>query len=160
MIYSKKGDIDVSDADVELRVKMLNINYGKNKKLLELCRPLHEYSWLINKVRQHIKTLKKLEKAFDVALDEMPIDFVIRKFLFKHKAEVKGMFLTEYNEEKLRQFEREEGREEGREEEKVRVVTDMLKKNFPISLIGEISQLSENVILGLAEKLGISAVLN
>ena len=101
-LFKKEGDIAVSDTDVKVRVKMLNINYGKNKKLLKMCKTLHEYSWLINKAIQYIKTLKKLEEAFDVALDEMPMDFVIRKFLFKHKAEVKGMFLTEYNEEKLR----------------------------------------------------------
>ena len=37
-----------------------------------------------------------------------------------------------------------------------RVAKDMLKKNLPLSLIQEISQLSENVILKLAEKLGVT----
>ena len=48
---------------------------------------------------------------------------------------------------------------EGREIEKERVATDMLKEKFPLQLISKISQLSENVILSLAEKLGISVVM-
>ena len=43
----------------------------------------------------------------------MPGDFVIKPFLEAHRAEVKGMLLTEYDEvEQMRLF-KEDGREEG-----------------------------------------------
>ena len=32
--------------DIEVTVKMLNINYGRNKELLTACEPLNEYAWL------------------------------------------------------------------------------------------------------------------
>lgn len=51
---------------------MLNINYGKNKALMEACRPLMEYSWLVENIRQNNKVLKNIEKAVDKTLDEMP----------------------------------------------------------------------------------------
>ena len=35
-----------SDADIEVKVRMLNVNVGRNQLLLEACKPLGEYSWL------------------------------------------------------------------------------------------------------------------
>ena len=47
-------------------------------------------------------------------IDAIPDDFVIKTYLEAHRAEVKGMLLTEYNEAKAMELFREEGREEGR----------------------------------------------
>ena len=38
------------------------------------------------------------EAAIDRAIEEMPKDFLIREFVVAHRAEVKDMCLTEYNE--------------------------------------------------------------
>ena len=46
--------------------------------------------------------------AIDQAISSMPDDFVIKPFLTAHRAEVKGMLLTEYNEaEAMEKFERD-----------------------------------------------------
>ena len=75
----------------------------------------------------------------------------------KNLGEVKGMY------EAVREVfkdafakERQEGRQDGISEEKERVAVDMLKKSLPLQLIEEISKLSEDVILGIAGKLGIA----
>ncbi len=36
-----------SDSDIAVKVTMLNINYGRNKALLDACQPLRDYSWLV-----------------------------------------------------------------------------------------------------------------
>lgn len=46
----------------------------------------------------------------------MPEDFLIKPFLQAHKAEVKGMLLTEYNEVEAMELFKEDGRREGRAE--------------------------------------------
>ena len=92
------GSDEFLKPDIEVLVTMLNINYGHNKKLLDACRPLKEYSWFCEAVRENRKHLKDLEKAIDKALETMPKDFVIRPLLIANKAEVKQMCLTEYNE--------------------------------------------------------------
>lgn len=51
---------------------------------------------------------------------------------------------------------RKKGMEEGVHETNERVASDMLKKNLPLSLIAEISRLSEDSIRTLAKSLGIS----
>ena len=139
-----------SEGDIEVKVTMLNINYGKNEKLMEACKPLNEYAWLVDKIRTYQKNKQDLEGAVELALSEMPDDFIIKKFLLSNKAEVKGMFLTEWDQEKVL--------EQERREIEYRVATDMLKKNLPLSLIEEISKLSEEAIRKIANNLGIAAI--
>lgn len=57
-----------------------------------------------------------LETAIDRTIDAMPDAFILKPYLEAHRAEVKGMLLTEYNEAKTMELFREEGRAEGRAE--------------------------------------------
>ena len=142
------------EGDIEVIVTMLNINYGKNKALMEACEPLNEYAWLVETIRVNQRTMRNLEAAIDAAINEMPDEFLIKKFLLLNKAEVKGMFLTEYDQDKVLARERQEGINEDRR----RVASDMLKKNLPLSLIADISRLSEDVILNIAHSLGVNVI--
>ncbi len=54
-------------------------------------------------------------QAVDIAVQDVLEDFEIREFLIGHRAEVKDLCITEYNEAETMQMIREEGREEGRE---------------------------------------------
>ena len=120
-----------SKPDIEVRVTMININHGHNRKLLNACKPLKEYSWFGDTVRTNRET-KTLEDAIDAALKDMPDDFVIKPFLMDNKAEVKQMILTEYDEEKIlkelaeeqKEIGRAEGRAEGRLENLAELVSD------------------------------------
>ena len=105
-----------SEPDIEVRVKMLNINYGRNMDLLNMCEPLRDYSWLIDRVRYHMNLTGDIEASVDMAISELPEESVLKPFLIEHKAEVKSMCITEYDETKTMNMFREEGREEGRVE--------------------------------------------
>ena len=76
---------------------------------------------------------------------------MIRNFLAVNRAEVKNMFLTEYNEEKVL----EQERKEGRNERNLEVATDMLKEGDSLSKVVRISQLTEESVRNLAKSLGI-----
>ena len=107
-----------SDADIEVKVRMLNVNVGRNRLLLEACKPLGEYSWLVDEIRRNNTTNDEdgMSSAVDRAITDMPDSFVIKSFLELHRTEVKGMLLTEYNEAEAMELFREEGRAEGRAE--------------------------------------------
>ena len=148
---------------------MLNINYGKNQYMMDACEPLKEYAWLVDAVRRHQSERIDLDAAVDAALDEMPDEYVIKTFLLENRAEVKSMFLTEYNEEKVMEKERQEGRreghregrregqQEGRQERSIEVASDMLKAGgMSVSFIAQISRLSEEAVRKLASTLGIA----
>ena len=104
-----------SDADIEVKVRMLNVNIGRNGMLLEACRPLGEYSWLVDEIRRNNTTNDEygMSSAVDRAITDMPDSFVIKSFLELHRTEVKGMLLTEYNQAEAMELFREEGRAEG-----------------------------------------------
>ena len=108
-----------AEPDIDVRVRMININYGRNPDLMKACKPLQEYAWLVQKVRNNRQHMN-LKDAVDRAINEMPKSCLIKAFLEGHKAEVSNMLLTEYNEaetmELFRQDGIREGREEGREE--------------------------------------------
>ncbi len=106
------------DADVEVKVRMLNINHGRNKEIMEACRPLFEYSWFVNAIREEEKKGAELKTAIERAIDSMPNNYVIKAFIKKHRAEVKRMLDTEYNEEKVLEVVRLAALKEGREEER------------------------------------------
>ena len=129
---------------------MLNINYGKNKALMAVCEPLSEYAWLVEAIRGNQRTMRNLEAAIDAAIEEMPDEFVIKRFLLQNKAEVKGMFLTEYDQEKVLAQERQEV--------EYRVAADMLMGGEPLEKIVRYSRLAKDAILKLARTLGIGIV--
>ncbi len=105
------------ESDIEVKVRMLNINYGRNKALLEACKPLSEYAWFVMEVRQNRKT-HDTEPAVNMAIDAMPDDFGIKEFLIVHRAEVYNMLAKDYSEDEIRELFMEDGRREGREEER------------------------------------------
>ena len=148
----KLSDAFGGESDIEVLVTMLNINYGKNKALMDACAPLNEYAWMVEAIRRYQRELKNLEAAVDAALDEMPDEFMIKRFLLLNKAEVKGMFLTEYDQEKVLAQERREAERMIYEQ----VATDMLRDGKPLNEIQRYSRLAEDVIRSLANKLGIS----
>ena len=117
-------------ADIDVRVTMININYGHNRELLERCRPLKEYSWFVNEVRVNRMSMDSLENAIDAALGKMPEDFIIKPFIMANKAEVRNMCITEYDEERTFAEQRAEGIEEGMEVGVVKTLYKLVKEGI------------------------------
>ena len=168
----KLSDAYEGKGSFETEVTMLNINYGKNQELMDACKPLKEYAWLVDSVRKHQAEDMELNPAVDATLKEMPDDYVIKEFLVANQAEVKNMFLSDYNEQRILEKERAEGIEEGlekgraegkqkgQEEEYNRrnneVATDLLKKGIvSVPFISDISKLSEDAVRKLAKSMNI-----
>ena len=156
--FSKNAEL----SDVEVNVRLININLGNNKELLESCRPLKEYSWFVDGVRNKKNQGKlTLEEAVDRTIDEMPEDFHIREFLVGNRAEVKSMCLTEYNEAETMQMFKEEGREEGialgtvkRDEEKI---TEMLCRGKTVEEIVEFCNYPDEQVRRIADSVRVSS---
>ncbi|MBR4471614.1 MAG: hypothetical protein IKS54_09935 [Erysipelotrichaceae bacterium] len=88
---------------VEVKVRMVNINYGHNSRLLSSCQILSEYSWFVAQVRAEKEKGADLRTSIDSAIMKMPKKFEIRNIILKNKAEVIGMLFTEWDEEKERE---------------------------------------------------------
>ena len=95
-------------------VVLYNVSPGHNIELMEACKALSEYAWIIATIRAN-RTEKQLEpeEAIDKTLLSMPDDFIARDEILAHMAEVKNMVLVEYNEEVQREAMLRDARLEG-----------------------------------------------
>ncbi len=150
--FNQEGDPGI--ADIEARVRMINVNYGKNGGLMAACRPLKEYAWIVKKIRKN-RASPGTEGAIDEAINSMPVDFEIRQFLMGHRAEVKDMCITEDNEAETLQMIREEGREEGARKTARKTARNMLKRGILFDEIAEILELPIDTIRAWAKEPGM-----
>ena len=127
---------DIEKTDVEVTVHMYNIRPQYRSGLVDGCKPLEEYSWFVEKVRDNRKRMG-MNEAVDQAIAFMPKEFEIRSFLEQHQSEVKNMCITEYNEAETMQLFKEEGREEGREEQLIIMVCRKLRKGKSVEQIAD-----------------------
>lgn len=111
-VILKLSDSFSGESDIDVKVTMLNINYGHNKELLDMCKPLNDYAWFVDRVRLYQKNESSLEAAIDRTLNELSDESLIKPFLLANKAEVKYMCITEYDEDRTLAEFREENREE------------------------------------------------
>ncbi len=138
VLYNGKDDapanaeLKLSDAFVkespegmfEWTATFINLNKGKNDALLEKCKPLEEYMFLINCIRENESKGMRIEDAIDMAVQHCINCNVLKEFLVSHRAEVISVCLTEFNEKVFVDSIREEGREEG----KFSMVIQLVKK--------------------------------
>ena len=98
---------------LEVRATMLNINSGHNRELMESCQRLREYAQFVEKIRDYQRSGLPVESALDQAVNDCIREGILADFLSGHKAEVMTMFLTEYDEERHMEMEREEWEAKG-----------------------------------------------
>ena len=108
-----------SETALECKAIVLNINKGHNAGLMEKCRQLEGYSYFIDAVREYLGAGYDLESAVDQAIDECVSKDKIADILVKNRAEVKNMFLTDFDEKKYRKILARDAKEEGRTEGRI-----------------------------------------
>lgn len=111
-VESAGGGLAIEPA-LECKALVLNINYGKNRWLMEKCRPLWEYSYFIHSIRENLAAGYSPQEAADLAVHHCLKEGVLEDLLRKHRKEVVGMFLEEYDKELHEKTLRREGWEDG-----------------------------------------------
>lgn len=59
---------------------------------MKACKPLAEYAWFIEEIRQNQSSGMDIEAAVDRAIDTMPDEYVIKMILTENRAEVKHVY--------------------------------------------------------------------
>ena len=127
VFYNGKGqmpeeqELRLSDAfgkrkgapDLELKVRVYNINYGYNKELLGKCRLLEEYAMFVEACRQCQREGSTMQEALDRAVNYCISHGILSEILRIHRGEVLGMLLEEFDAEKYERTIRKEGIEIG-----------------------------------------------
>ena len=145
----EEGELRLSDAfvkkqenpNLEVIVKVKNINMGNSQELFEKCKPMRDYMIFVDKVRKYSQE-QTLEDAVEQTIRECMEEDVMADFLKRNRAEVVKMCLYEYDEEKQREFDREEGKQELLREQ----VQKNLEKGYSKEMIADFPGIDAEMI--------------
>lgn len=84
---------------LECEVRLLNINYGRNREIMEKCRRLEEYAIFVAKVRFYRAKGESQRQAIDHAIEECINGGVLVDILTKQRSEVMEVVLSTFNKE-------------------------------------------------------------
>ena len=107
-MYEKCSD----DPDLELMVHIVNINLGKNKKLVESCKKLHGYSVFVSKIREYSASMSTADAVAN-AIDYCIKHDILREFFLKERKAITMVSLFEYDQAGHMELIKEEALEEG-----------------------------------------------
>ena len=137
------------EPNLELKVIILNINVGHNKKLMEECQTLREYAQYVAKVRRYSEEIE-LNTAVECAVSESIQEGILKEFLQKNRAEVIAMSIFEYNEEeekrKLRKAEYEAGMAEGVMKTKKETAISLAEMGLSVQQIAQGVKVEEKTV--------------
>ena len=128
--------------EFEWTATVINLNHDDNTGLLQSCKPLSDYTTLVSKIQAYQKTMP-ITEAVNKAIDDCIADGILAEFLQAHRAEVLDMYLSEVNEDILRERLMEEGEQKGREEFLRSIILKKISKGKSLEQIAD--ELEENV---------------
>ena len=106
--------LDKPDAPMlELTVKVININLPEAHAILAQCRPLYEYSWFIQRIKEHLASGMNRDDSIISAIKDCEKEGIMVDFVRAHGTEAVNMLFTEFNMEDALEVRYEEGFEDG-----------------------------------------------
>ena len=163
---------EVKNPQLELVVKVINLNSKENEEFLNKTQTLKEYAKFVSVVKDF--KLKQGKKGYDMAIRYCIKNNILKDYMASNAKEIEGMLIAEYDYNLDLQVQREEsykkgildgmekgllnglqkglqkgkkeGRLEGIKEERMTLARRMKKANFDVSVIQEITKLSSEEI--------------
>jgi hypothetical protein len=150
-------DLPWNGTNLELVVRVININEGRNAELARKCKALSHYSVFVGRMREYTKAGMELEEAARKAVEYCLKNDILKEFLEKNATEVLGMLMKEWNWDDALAVRYREGREEGWEgglEKGIKkgiekTARSALMKGLSIDVIQDITGLDADTIRNL-----------
>ena len=153
--FESIGDIGLPEKEsraLELTVKVININEGRNERIAKRCKTLAGYNAFIAKVREYewegLGRKEALIKSAGYCRDHN----ILKEFLESNASEVMNMLMTEWNWDDALAVRFEEGMEKGMEKGLESVARNALAQGLPVDVIQTITGLDKNAIVNIQAK--------
>ena len=156
--FCQKAD----EPELELIVKVLNINLDKKQRILETCCLLKEYMLLVDKIRKYAAEYKDINRAAEQAVTECIEENILADFLRKNRTEAIEVCIFEYDEKRekelIRKAEYAEGKKEGLKEgqkqgeERVFGIYRLYRDKYTENQIAELMKIDVDEVRNILEK--------
>ncbi len=100
-------------AMLDLKVKVININYDKSAEVLNKSKTLKEYSYFIYQVKAYKNKKFTLEESINKAMKDCINQGILKEFLEENGSEVINMLFTEFNLEDAKEVWQDEAERRG-----------------------------------------------
>ena len=128
--FCQKAD----EPELELIVKVLNINLDKKQRILETCCLLKEYMLLVDKIRKYAAEYKDINRAAEQAVTECIEENILADFLRKNRTEAIEVCIFEYDEKRetelIRKAEFAEGEKVGEAKGEAKILLNLIEKGI------------------------------
>jgi hypothetical protein len=128
--------------ELELVVKVYNVNPGHNEKILQRSMHLAGYARFVERIRENCKRELSRENAIKEAITYCIKNNVLKLFLQEHGSEVENMLLTEWNWDDAKEVWQEEAREESRKKRDGELLS-LIEKGYTMEQLRNILSLQE-----------------
>jgi len=138
---------------LELIVRVININQGRNEEIVRKCKALNGYCAFVEKVREYEREGYIFKKAIKKAVIYCRNHDILKEFLEANASEVMNMLLTDWNLDDALAVRFEEGKEEGLEKGREggleQAARNALAEGAPIEFVQKITGLDIEKIKSL-----------
>ena len=152
-VFSPGPHVEAHPA-LELEVKVININQGRNEGKVRKCGTLAGYSTFVGKVQELERGKLGREEAIRMAVEYCMEHDILRDFFSQNATEVMNMLATEWNWDDALAVRYEEGREEGIEKDREEIVKNAMANGFPLETIHTVTGIDMETIKRLASLAG------
>jgi len=144
----KLSDAFIKDGGcIECEARLLNINYGHNRELMEKCNRLREYSIFVATVRKYAdKKEYDLTEAITLAIDNCLQKGILEDILLTQRNEVMSMVLSTFDKELYEKDLKADAFEEGAYQKLKSLVEKKLQKGLSSVEIADMLEESIEVI--------------
>ena len=142
--FIQLGDNSELKNQLEISVKVININVDKENSILKRCETLKQYSEFIEQVRSNIEN--NIPEPFTIAIKQAIKKGFLSDYLNRKSTEVQNMLLAEYDYDTDIAVQRkeafEDGITQGEHKKAVETAKSMRFRNISIDVIAECTGLS------------------
>ena len=153
--YPEVAELRLSDAfrgekgNLELKVKVYNVNKGHNEAMMRRSRTLGEYAAFVACARENIENGLSLEESLKKAVRDCVNGDILKDFLKNYGSDVINMLSMEFNLEDALRVREKDGIIKGAE----KIAEKMLKRGTPIEYVSEDTELSIERVKEIAKKI-------
>jgi len=144
---------DGDNSSLELVVTAYNINHGLKQPLFSKCRYLREYSILVGKVKEGLRSGLTRKEAISRAVKYCLDNGLMKGYLEEKSQEVFNMLALQWEQDKAIRASYKDGRDDGISEGIEKVALKMIRLGKPLEDILQITDLPLEKIKKLADDL-------